>query len=104
MYRRLYLARVRSAKGSSACLMGTCNLEEKDMTYKAERFLDAFTFALGGASIASSFAAMPIVANDRIAKAWAARLTGAEDTAPAPRNGGRLASILLQFAPRRRAA
>ena len=44
------------------------------MTYRAERFFDAFTFALGGVSVASSFGMMPIVASDRIARAWDARL------------------------------
>ncbi len=67
----------------------------------ANRRLDAFTFSLGGVSVTSSFVAIPVVADDGIAKAWDARLSGAEGARLAPRNAGRLWSILLQHIPHR---
>lgn len=44
------------------------------MTSKVKRYMDAFTFALGGVSVASAYGALPIVANDRINAAWDEKL------------------------------
>ncbi len=71
------------------------------MKSNAHRRLDAFTFSLGGVSVASSFAAIPVVADNSITKAWDARLSGVEGAKLAPRNAGRLWSILLQHIPHR---
>ena len=64
------------------------------MTSKLERRVDAFTFALGGTGIASSWFPMPVVASDRIAKAWDLHLSGG--AAAAPRTEGRSERWLAQ--------
>jgi len=69
------------------------------MRSNTNRRLDAFTFSLGGISVASSFAAIPVVADNRIAKAWDARLSGADSATLASRNAGRIWSILLRRMP-----
>jgi hypothetical protein len=51
------------------------------MNYREKSRLDRFAFALGSFGIAISYAAVPVVANDRIAAAWDERL-GAESDRP----------------------
>lgn len=47
------------------------------MNHKEKSRLDRFAFALGSVAVASSYAGIPIVPNDRITAAWDERL-GAE--------------------------
>ena len=47
------------------------------MNHREKSRLDRFAFALGSFGIASSYAVIPVVPNDRIAAAWDKRL-GAE--------------------------
>lgn len=44
------------------------------MNHREKSRLDRFAFALGSFGIASSYAVIPVVANDRIAAAWDERL------------------------------
>ena len=53
------------------------------MGHKDESGLDRFAFALGSFGIASSYAAIPVVPSDRIAKAWDERF-GAESGKAGP--------------------
>lgn len=56
------------------------------MLDKAKPARDPFTFSLGGMAAINSYAIAPIVANDRINKAWDRRLAG-KDQAEEPREG-----------------
>lgn len=64
------------------------------MKNNTHRRLDAFTFSLGGASVASSYGPITVVANDRIAKAWDQRLKGGT---PASISWSRLVPSLPRF-------
>lgn len=44
------------------------------MNHREKSRLDRFAFALGSFGIASSYAVIPVVADDRIAAAWDERL------------------------------
>ena len=56
------------------------------MNHREKSRLDRFAFALGSFGIASSYAVIPVVANDRIAAAWDQRL-GAESGQAGPGHG-----------------
>ncbi len=56
------------------------------MLEKAKPARDPFTFSLGGMAAINSYAIAPIVANDRINKAWDRRLAG-KDQPEEPREG-----------------
>jgi hypothetical protein len=45
------------------------------MSHKEINRLDRFAFALGSVAVGSSYAAIPVVPNDRIAAAWDERLS-----------------------------
>jgi hypothetical protein len=51
------------------------------MNHKEMSRLDRFAFALGSVTIASPYAVIPIVPNNRIAAAWDERLKGESGTA-----------------------
>ena len=51
------------------------------MNHKEKSRLDRFAFALGSFGIASSYAVIPVVPNDRIAAAWDKRLGAESDAA-----------------------
>jgi hypothetical protein len=57
------------------------------MIYKTNVRHDAFSFSLAGISGVGSAIAPPIVASDRIAKAWDAKLSGDASGSPAPSAG-----------------
>ena len=61
------------------------------MFEKAKPARDAFTFSLGGMAAINSYAIAPIIANDRINKAWDRRLAGQEPANDAPDGQLRLA-------------
>ena len=46
------------------------------MKANAKRRFDSFTFWLGAVPVVSSFASIPMVSSDRIARAWDERLAG----------------------------
>lgn len=51
------------------------------MSHRDKGRLDRFAFALGSVGVASSYAAIPVVPNDRIAAAWDERLRSRCDEA-----------------------
>ena len=51
---------------------------------KAKPARDAFTFSLGGMAAINSYAIAPIIANDRINKAWDRRFSGPEGVEESP--------------------
>ena len=57
------------------------------MIYKTKVRHDAFSVSLAGMSVVAPFGAPPIVASDRITKAWNAKLSGGESDSPAPSQG-----------------
>ena len=57
------------------------------MIYKTKVRHDAFSFSLAGMSVVAPFGVPPIVASDRIARAWNAKLSGGESDRPAPSKG-----------------
>ena len=52
------------------------------MTQRIDRERDAFTFSLGGIRTASSYAAMPAIAHDRINKALDKKYQRAQEDQP----------------------
>jgi len=57
------------------------------MIYKANVRHDAFSFSLAGMSAVAPVMAPPIVASDRVSKAWDAKLNGRASGSPAPSKG-----------------
>ena len=57
------------------------------MIYRTNVRHDAFSFSLAGISGVGSAIAPPIVASDRISKAWDAKLSGGASDSPAPSRG-----------------
>ena len=49
------------------------------MFEKAKPARDAFTFSLGGMAAINSYAITPIIADDRINKAWDQRFSGSDN-------------------------
>ena len=65
------------------------------MFYKEKAASDAFAFALGGIATVGAFAPVPVVASDRINKAWDERLSQPKDDAPRPTKGARTSPGLI---------
>ena len=57
------------------------------MIYRTNVRHDAFSFSLAGMSVVGSAVAPPIVASDRISRAWDAKLGGGASDSPAPSAG-----------------